>query len=239
MRILTAATAARAAMLAITLVGFSTVPVFAAESARTITVEGHGEVTAAPDSASVSAGVTTQASTAAEALSANASAMNGVFAALKHMGVQDKNIQTSNFSVEPQYAPYNASVPDRQHIIGYQVSNEVRVTLDHVSNVGPAIDALVSAGANQMNGISFMVHDPKPLLDQARTSAVEDAMARAAVLARAAHVTLGPILSIEESSNAAPGPIRPLMMAKAEARTPIATGEETIAANVSITWQIQ
>ncbi len=239
MRMLAAASAARTAMLALSLVGLSTGPLLAAEPSRTITVEGHGEVMAPPDSASVSAGVTTQARTAAEALSANASAMNSVFAALKRMGVQDKNIQTSNFSVEPQYAPYNANNQDRQRIVGYQVSNQVNVVLDHVSNVGPAIDTLVAAGANQMNGISFMVHDPKPMMDQARTSAVEDAMARAAVLTKAAHVSLGPILSIAESSNVPPGPIRPMVMMKAVSSTPIATGEQTISANVSITWEIQ
>jgi len=230
---------ARTLMIAISAAVLSTGVALGAEPQRTITVEGHGEVTAPPDSASVSAGVTTQAKTAAEALSANASAMNSVFAALKRMGVQDKNIQTSNFSVEPQYAPYNANNQDRQRIVGYQVTNQVDVSLDHVSNVGPAIDTLVAAGANQMNGISFMVHDPKPMMDQARTSAVEDAMARAAVLTRAAHVSLGPIMSIEESSNPPPGPIRPMRLMKAAGSTPIATGEQTISANVSITWAIQ
>ena len=239
MRILAAADAARTAMLAILLVELCTGTAAAAEPSRIITVEGHGEVTAAPDSASVSAGVTTQAKTAAEALAANASAMNSVFAALKRMGVPDKNIQTSNFSVEPQYAPYNANNTDRQRIVGYQVSNQVNVMLDHVSNVGPAIDTLVAAGANQMNGISFTVHDPKTMMDQARTSAVEDAMARAAVLTKAARVNLGPIMSIEESSSPSPGPIRPMALMKVREATPIATGEQTISANVSITWEIQ
>jgi uncharacterized protein YggE len=239
MQMLAARRLARTLMVAISSVVLSTGGALGAEPQRTITVEGHGEVTAPPDSASVSAGVTTQAKTAADALSANASAMNSVFAALKRMGVQDKNIQTSNFSVEPQYAPYNANSTDRQRIVGYQVSNQVNVMLDHVSNVGPAIDTLVAAGANQMNGISFMVHDPKPMMDQARTSAVEDAMARAAVLTKAAHVSLGPIISIEESSNPPPGPIRPMALMKAREATPIATGEQTISANVSITWEIQ
>lgn len=239
MRILTTRSAARTTLLVLSIAGMSAGPAAAAEPSRTITVEGHGEVTSPPDSASISAGVTTRAATAAEALRANASAMNSVFAALKRLGVQDKNVQTSNFGVEPQYAPYNANDSDRQRIIGYQVSNQVNVALDHVSNVGPAIDTLVAAGANQMNGIGFTVHDPKALMDQARVSAVEDAMARAAVLTRAAHVSLGPILSIEETNNPPPGPIRPMMVREAKASTPIATGEQTISANVSITWEIQ
>jgi len=229
---------ARAAMIA-TASLLASGSAYAAEPARTITVEGHGDIAAPPDSASVSAGVTTQAKTAAAALSENAAAMSNVFAALKRLGVPEKNIQTSNFSVEPQYAPYNANSTDRQRIVGYQVSNQVNVLLDHVSNVGPAIDTLVAAGANQMNGIAFTIHDPKPLLDQARTSAVEDAMARAPVLTKAAHVTLGPIVSIAESQNAPPGPLRPMAMLKATAATPIAAGEQTIYANVSITWEIQ
>jgi len=203
---------------------------------RTITVAGHGEVNGVPDSALVSAGVTTQAGSAAAALSDNAKAMNRVFGALKSAGVQDKNIQTTNFSVQPQYA--NNS--EDQKIVGYLVTNQVDVTLDHIANAGPIVDALVSAGANRMNGISFTIHDPKPLLAQARASAVEDAVAKAQAYAKAAHVALGPVLSISEASIEQPRPLFAMQARIAAApQTPVAAGEQTVAADVTLVWQIQ
>src|SRR5690348_11027472 len=140
----------RKAAFALAAVPFLAGAANADNSPRTITVTGHGEAAGTPDSAVVSAGVTTAAKTAAAALSANASAMQNVFAALKRLGIPDEHVQTTNFSVEPQYAPYNSNVPGDQRITGYVVSNQVTVSIDHVSNVGPTIDALSGAGANQM-----------------------------------------------------------------------------------------
>ncbi len=210
-------------------------------SPRTLAVSGHGEANAAPDSAMISAGVTTQAATAAEALASIAKSMTRVFAALTKLGVEKKNIQTTNFGVSPQYAPYNTANTDGQRITGYLVSNQVNVTLAHIAEAGPAIDALVEAGANQMSGINFTIHDPKPLLAQARAAAVDDAVARAQMFAKAAHVGLGPILSIDEGNAEAPRPIYPMraMAANAVAPTPIATGEQTVTADVTIVWQIK
>jgi uncharacterized protein YggE len=217
-----------------------TLPAFAEGAPpRTITVAGHGEVNAAPDSAVVSAGVTTQAKTAAAALDDNSVAMNRVFAVLKRLGVEAKHIQTSNFTVAPQFTPY-ANNANGQRIVGYQVSNQVDVTLDRTTNVGPAVDALVAAGANQMNGIGFTIRDPKPFLASARAAAVEDAATRAQIFAKAAHVALGPILSIEEGSAVPVRPLYPMRVSAAlMAPTPVAAGEQTVAADVTIVWEIQ
>jgi uncharacterized protein YggE len=231
----------RVAALAFTpALALSTAAGAAAEPPRTITVEGHGEAGGAPDQAVIAAGVTTQAKTAAAAMAANASAMNDVFAALKRLGIADKNIRTSNYSVSPQYAAYNST--DGQRVIGYQATNEVSVTIDHIANVGAVVDALGDAGANQMNSISFAIHDPKPLMAEARTEAVEDATARAETLTKAAHVTLGPILSIADGDIGSEP--RPVLFARAMASaapppTPIAVGTQEIAASVTITWEIK
>ncbi len=211
-------------------------PALADNSSRTITVTGQGQAFGVPDMAVISAGVQTQAKTAAQALAANARDMNGVFAALKHMGIPDKNIQTSDFSVSPQFTQYSQT--EAQHIVGYQVSNTVTVIVDGTDKVGPAIDALVGAGANQMNNISFSIHNADALMAKARTAAVADATARAQTLTGAAHVKLGPIISIEEN---APTEIRPMavMMRADRAPTPIAAGQQSLTASVSITWEIQ
>lgn len=213
-------------------------PALADSPSRTITVTGQGQAYGTPDTAVISAGVQTQAKTAAQALAANAKAMNNVFSALKRLEIPDKNIQTSDFSVSPQFTQYSST--EAQKIVGYQVSNQVTVTVDGTSKVGPAIDALVAAGANQLNNISFSIHNADALLAKARTAAVADATARAQVLTGAAHVKLGPIISIEENAVENNRPI-PMMAARALAAlpTPVAAGQQGIAASVSITWQIQ
>lgn len=207
---------------------------------RIITMSGHGEAKAAPDQAQLSAGVTTEAKTARAALSANTAAMNKVFATLKQAGIPGKAIQTSNFSVSPQYPSYNSSNPQPRQIIGYQVSNTVSVSVDDLSRLGPTLDALVSAGANNVGGVSFSISDPQPLLAKARAAAVKDAQARAETYAKAAGIKLGPIMSINEGGGNMPQPMFKTMAMRAEAApVPVAAGEETIAADVSISWQIR
>ncbi len=213
--------------------------------AHVLSVLGEGEVRAVPDQAQLSFGVMTQAQTAAAALAANSRAMNEVYATIRKTGVPEKSIQTSNFSVSPQYPPYQQDRPaeEARKIVGYVVSNQVSVILDDVSKVGSTLDALVASGSNQINGVSFNIRDPKPLMAEARTQAVKDAMARAQTLAKAAGVTLGPILSIQESGALMPQP----MMMQAAFRTmaapapppPLAVGEQSVTAHVSITWEIQ
>jgi len=204
---------------------------------RTLTVNGNGEVRAVPDQATLSTGVVSQAATAAAALSANSRAMNAVFDTLKRAGIAEKNIQTSNFSVSPQYGSTKPN--GTQHITGYQVSNTVTVLVDRLDRVGPAIDALVAAGSNQIDGPTFSIADPKPLLAKAREEAVKDATARAQTLAAAAGVTLGPITSIGENGGyTPPQPMYRMAMSANAAPTPVAAGEESVSAGVSITWEI-
>jgi uncharacterized protein YggE len=206
---------------------------------RVLTVSGQGEVHGAPDQAMLSAGVVTTARTAADALASNSKAMNEVFATLKRAGIADKDMQTSNFSVQPQYAT-DRNGNTLRDITGYQVSNTVNVRVNDLAKVGPTLDALVSSGANSIGNIAFTIKDPKPLMAQARAAAVADAIARAQTLARAAGVTLGPITSINESGYSEPRPMyRMAAMAGAPAPTPIAAGEESVTAGVSITWAIR
>lgn len=213
-------------------------PALAAEQ-RTLSMGGHGEAKAAPDLVSINAGVTTSAPTAAAALSANTTRMKGVFAALTRLGVPEKNIQTVNFSVSPQYAN-NRENNEAPRVTGYQVNNQVSVLLEDVSRLGGALDALVTAGANQMHGINFSIKEPAPLLAKARADAIADAKLRAETYARAAGVTLGPIQSISESG----GVVMPyradrMMMASAPKAVPVAAGEESVTADVSVVWEIK
>jgi len=172
--------AAPAAALALALTMGATLglsPALAADQ-RTLTMGGHGEAKAAPDLVSINAGVTTSAPTAAAALSANTTRMKGVFAALTRLGVPEKNIQTVNFSISPQYAN-TRETGEAPRVTGYQVSNQVSVLLEDVARLGGALDALVTAGANQMHGINFSIKEPAPLLARARAEAIADARLRA------------------------------------------------------------
>lgn len=206
---------------------------------RLLTVSGTGEAKATPDQATISAGVVTEAKEAGDARAANTRAMNAVFATLKRFGIPDKSIQTSNFSVTPQYPDYDSKQPRR--VIGYQVSNTVTVTIGDLTKLGAALDALVSSGANSLGDIAFSVRNEKPLLAQARDAAVKDAMAKAETLARAADVSLGPIVSIGEEGAAAP--VRPMyrmaVQSAPAAPPPVAAGEESLTANVTVSWEIR
>jgi uncharacterized protein YggE len=187
--------------------------------------------------AQISAGVTTSAATAAQALAANSVRMKGVFAALEKLGVPEKNIQTTNFFVSPQYTNGENNNPRR--LTGYQVNNEVSVRLNDIGKLGTTLDALVTAGANQMNGISFSIQNSAPLLERARTDAMADARARAETYAKAAGVSLGAILSITEGGNEAPRPMYRVTASFAAAPPPVAAGEQSVAADVSVVWEIR
>jgi uncharacterized protein YggE len=206
---------------------------------RTLTVSGQSIAKAAPDQAQFSTGVVTQGTTAAQALAANSRAMNAVFATLKRLGIPDKDIQTSNFSLSPQYQIYKPGTSGPQRITGYQVSNTVNVAVENLDKTGAVLDALVSSGSNQINNIGFSIRDTSALLKQARAAAVKDAIDRAQTYAKEAGVTLGPILSIQEGGSEPPRPMYRAMAMMAEAPPPIAGGEESVSANVTISWEIQ
>jgi len=209
-----------------------------AQPPRTITVTGQGEVKAAPDEAQLSTGVVTQATTAAAAMARNRDAMNRVFATLKSLGIAQKDIQTSDFTVSPQYASDRSG--DAQRITGYQVSNTVHATIENLSRLGPALDALVASGSNSLGDIAFSIRDPKPLEAQARAAAMRDAIDRAQTYARAGNLQLGPVLSISEGVEAPHPMFRAMAMAPAaSAPTPVAAGEESVSANITVSFEIR
>jgi len=205
---------------------------------RTISLSGHGEVRMAPDRATVTIGVASRKDTAAEAMKDNSAAMQAVFAALKAAGIADKDMQTSNFSVQPSYNyPNDGTAPT---LVGYDVSNNVTITVRKLDALGGVLDAVVKAGSNQIQGVSFDVSSPEAAMDEARKAAVADALRKAKVYAGASNVSIGNILSIEEGAAFRP---RPMVMAQAKVMradaAPIAEGEQTLAVDVSITWEIK
>ena len=200
-----------------------------------ISVTGEATVSVPPDLAQIDGGVTSEAKTAREASEANNAAMGKVLQALKGAGIEEKDIQTSRLSLQPQSAP-NRSGPSA--ISGYRASNRVTIRVRDVTKVANVIDTLVGAGANEIGGINFVVSQASKLLDEARERAVADARRKAEIYAKAAGVTLGAPLSISEEGNSAPVPYR-RMAAGMAVSAPVAQGEETLAVTVSVSWAIK
>ncbi len=201
----------------------------ATSSARTLTVTSTGSATAVPDRAAFSFGVTSQAKTAAGALAANGVEMRKVIAALKGAGVLAKDLQTESVSLSPRYSG------NGEDIVGYTASNTVNAEIKGIGRVGSVIDVAVKAGANQVFGPSFTVSEQASLYRRALRTAVAAARVKAASLAGAAHVRLGPVRTIVESSSS-PVPIAEKAAADA---TPIEAGTQSIEASVTVEFAIR
>lgn len=209
-----------------------------------IIVTGEGDATTAPDMAILTLSVLRQADTARAALDANSAAMGEVIAALKADGIDARDLQTSGFSINPRWfyppSPNDGSEPAQPRIVGYDVVNTLTVRVRDLSRLGAAIDKSVSLGVNQGGQIMFVNDNPAAVISQARAKAVEDAMARAATLAKAAGVEVGPVLEISEQSMAPrPLPILEAKMADAAAAPPIETGENAYRVTVTVTFGIK
>ncbi len=206
---------------------------------RTISLIGHGEARVAPDLVVVTVGVMSQGATAAEALSANTTSMNAVFETLKTAGIEARDIQTSNFMVQPRYDYNNNTQPPK--LVGYDVSNNVTITLRQIAALGGLLDKLVTAGSNQIQGVMFQVEKPDAALDEARKLATADATRKAKLYAEAMGVSMGSVLSISEGVRYEP-PMQMRMKSAAAPMAeavPIAAGEQVLSVDVNITWEIQ
>jgi uncharacterized protein YggE len=211
------------------------------DTPRRIVVTGTGEASARPDLAVISAGVVVQSETASAALADNSRAMEAVLQQLRTAGLADADVQTSQFSVMPLYErqPPEREITAPPRIVGYQVSNRVTARVRDIDRLGAVLDALVSAGATNIDGPWFDIADPEQVLGQARDAAVADALARARRYTAAAGVELGEVISIEEAGSFVPPP-RPMMRAEAMAAdVPIAPGQTELSASVMVTFAIK
>lgn len=199
-----------------------------------------GQVARTPDVATLRAGVVTQAPTAAAALGENATRMERVIAALRAAGIATRDITTASVGLSPQYR-YAENQPPT--ITGYQASNTVSVKFRDIARSGAALDALVKAGANQIDGPQLSIDRPDAALDQARTDAVKRARARAELYASAAGLRVDRIVSIAEGGeNPGDGPRPPVFYAraaKADAVPEMLAGETQVTAIVSVRFLLK
>jgi len=207
---------------------------------RYITVVGQGRTTVVPDIASLELGVQTSAATVEEAMTTNTDTMDAILAALAEAGIADKDVQTSSYNIyldEGYRGPEMASNPV------YRVSNMVNVKVRDLETVGEVLDAAVTAGANQIWGVSFTVEDRTAAEEEARAKAVADARTRAEALAALAEVEVGEVLSISEIIT---GVISPLysgvameMSAGMGGGGSIAPGELDYSTSIQVTYALK
>jgi len=215
-------------------------PVAAAQDkTRTITLTGTGSVKARPDIVHISTGVSSDAKTADAALSANTAAMTRVVSRLKTMGLEAKDIQTTNFSVQPRYRHFKDGQPPA--VIGYRVINSVRITVREISRLGAILDKVVTLGSNQIGGILFSVSNAEELKDAARRNAMADAIRKAEIYVAAAGARLGQVKNISESfTSGPPQPVFARTAMRAEAASvPIEAGEQSLEVRVNVTWELE
>jgi uncharacterized protein len=208
--------------------------------ATTLNLSAYGEVRAAPDMASINLGVMTEAPTASEAMRANAAKMTQVIAALKKAGIAEKDIQTSGLNLNAQYN-YEQNQPPK--LTGYQASNQVTVIVHDLKKLGAAVDATVSAGANQVNGVSFGLDDPTKAENAAREAAVKALQAKANLYAGATGHQVSRLVSLSEGGGYAPQPPVPMAYmvkreAMADASTPVAAGELRVRIDVTGLYEL-
>lgn len=208
--------------------------------ATRLVISAEAQIAQVPDLAHVTAGVMTEAKTAEAALADNATKMNGVMRALRSAGIADRDIQTSNLSLSPQYQYVENEQP---RLIGYQVSNTVTVRVRNLGNLGRTLDSVVGQGGNQLHGISFSIDKADEAMDGARREAMKKARARADLYAQASGLRVARIVSIQEGGVVPPpmpmlAPMMARMAADSVAPTPVAAGEVSLTASVTVVFDL-
>ena len=208
-------------------------------SGTRLDVSATGEVSRVPDVAIISAGVMTRSASATAAISQNAARMERVREALKRAGIPDRDIQTSNISLNPEYR-YQENQPPQ--LVGYTASNTVNVRFRDIRSTGQILDALVAQGANQINGPNLTIDKPEEALDEARSKAVAAGRARAELYARALGMRVVRLLSVSEGGGYSVPPPMPMMRAEARgmaADTKIDPGEQEVQVTVAMSFELR
>lgn len=207
-----------------------------------IAVSGTGQVAVVPDIAVVSLGVEVTRSTVADARSAAATSMDAVRASLKRNGVDDKDVATQYFSIQPQYGGFDSvDKSGTPKIIGYTVVNQLSVKVRKIDDVSKVVDSAVSAGgdAARVQGVTFTVDQPEQFQAQAREKAVEDAHTRAEQLAKLAGVKLGRARSVSETSGGVVSDVRLAAPSASGGSTPFDPGETEVSLSVNVVYEIE
>lgn len=230
-----------AALLVVALLalGGCTTKVVTSESAQplnTVTAAGTGKTSAAPDEAEMYFGIVVRDAKADQALKKASAEADKIISAVKKAGVDNKDVQTQNLSVYPEYRNGETT---KLEIIGYTANVSVRAKIRDIDKVGDVIAAATDAGANEISGPNFMLSDEAPARDEAIEKAIEDARRRAEVMAKAVGKRLGEVVSVSEQ-----GVSVPIYYARSEAdfaaaKPVIEPGTLDVSASVTVVFELK
>jgi uncharacterized protein len=213
-------------------------PMSSIQPETTIVLNGKGSVDRAPDIAMITVGVSVEAETASTAMSQQTAKMNGVFNAVKAAGIADRDMQTSNLSLNPVYDYPNNQRP---RLTGYNASNQITIRVRDLKNLGKTLDAVVKGGGNTINGVSFSIDKPESYQNEARVAAIKDAVAKAELYASAVGYKVKRIVTVSEIDYMPrPVPMMARMQVNQDAAesTPVAAGEVSLEQQVSVTFEL-
>jgi len=206
---------------------------------NTIIISGEGKIYATPDIGLITLGVVSQAGTVAPAQKDNTDKMNKIIKAMKDLGVDDKDLQTTNYNIYPRYS-YTRSV---QTLIGYEVDQSLEVKIRNLDKVGDILAKGAELGANQVGSLTFTFDDPEKLNQEARLKAIANAKEKADALSAELGVKIVRVINFSESSYIPPSPYYPEKAmgigGGGGAAPDIQTGQNLITSNVTITYEIQ
>ncbi|BFU89914.1 MAG: hypothetical protein NTAFB01_11010 [Nitrospira sp.] len=210
----------------------------------TLTVSETGTMTHAPDTAFVTFGLESPGKVLAEAQRRNSAAMGNVMDRLRELQIDKELIQTSSFTVSPQYRPQpkrSADAPPASpEIVGYVVSNMVTVEIRALDKVGTVIEEVLKAGANSFHGLHWVLRDEQPVRLSALKQAAAKAREKAAVLGEALQVKLVRVLSVSEGGHMVrpAAPMARMAMEAGAGEAPISPGEMKVEASVTLVYEI-
>lgn len=222
------------AILAALLLCMAALPALAEGDEATVTAVGTASVTVTPDRATFTVGVSAQDAQVKTAQEKAAAAMTQLLDALKALGVAAEDLQTQNYSVNPVYDYDAVSSSGEQKLTGYIVSNSVVVTVRDLAKLPELLDASVAAGANQAYGISFESSQTAAAYDQALAAAAQDALRKAKLLAQAAGLEAGDVITLAEANDVYLSYSAGKAMAMDATATPVEVGTLTVSANVRV-----
>lgn len=217
------------------------------EIKNSITISGTGEIYSKPDLAVIVFSVRNEAKTVSLAMTENTEKMNSIISTMKSKGVEDKDLKTTNFSVQPRYEWQRAQIevwpqPDKKRVlIGYEINQSLQVKIRDLNKIGEIIQRATDAGASQVGNLQFTIDDYDELKNQAREEAIKEAKEKAEELADQLGVKLVRIIGFSEGGSVSryyDYGMQEMSVSMDQAMPEIATGENKIAVSVSITYEI-
>ncbi|SDY45028.1 SIMPL domain-containing protein [Citreimonas salinaria] len=206
-----------------------------AAAQSTLTVTGEGSRNVAPDMAVVTVGVTERAARASHAMNAASTTAEAIIQRLGAAGIAPADMQTTDLSL---YPVRENDMSGQAQFEGFEASNQLSVQVRELDSLGPVLQAVLEDGANRLSSLQFTLQDPRPVMNDARRDAVEDARAKAQLYADAAGVALGGIRSISEETENGGGP-RPMMAMEASRGVPVEPGSTSVTARVTMVWNLE